>query len=178
MGLPTTTAEIRNPIGANMSFRRSVLELVGGFSESLGRVGATPRGCEETELSIRSAAALPGGRIMHEPGAVVGHHVPRSRAKWTYFRSRCWSEGLSKADVSRLSDPRRALDRELTYVTRTLPAAVVQHLVEAVRHREPVRAMRTVSICAGLAITSAGYLTGRLRAPDRMPGIARPGVAG
>lgn len=162
-GMPTTTAEIRNPIGANMSFRRSVLEAVGGFRESLGRVGGTPRGCEETEISIRAAAAFPQGRILYEPDAAVLHHVPASRARWAYFRRRCWSEGVSKADVSRLSDPRRALAAERTYVTRTLPAAFTHHLVDAARRRESARAMKAVTICVGLVITTAGYVTGHVR---------------
>ena len=65
-GLPMTRAEIRNPIGANMAFRRSVLEGVGGFTDGIGRVGRTPLGCEETELSIRARAAT-GGRIVQIP---------------------------------------------------------------------------------------------------------------
>ena len=162
VGLPTTTAEIRNPIGANMSFRRSVLEAVGGFSVSLGRVGSVPRGCEETEVSIRSAAAFPHGRILHEPSAVVRHHVPMSRAHWAYFRRRCWSEGRSKADLSRLTDPRRALDRERSYVTRTLPAALRRDVGAAGRAREAAYLLRVAAVGGGVAITVAGYVTGQV----------------
>ncbi len=163
-GLPTGTAEIRNPIGANMSFRRSVLEAVGGFAHTLGRVGVTPRGCEETELSIRAARAFPGSRILHEPRAVVRHLVPAHRARWAYFRRRCWSEGLSKADVSRLSDPRSALASERSYVTRTLASAVRRNLGQAGRQRELAPLGRSLSICAGLLITTAGYVRGRTAA--------------
>lgn len=124
VGQPTQEAEIRNPIGANMSFRQSVLVEVGGFSDSLGRVGATPSGCEETELSIRAAVACPGRKIVYEPEAVVLHHVPVSRSSWAYFRCRCWREGLSKAEASRLSDPRRALAAERSYVVRVLPIGI------------------------------------------------------
>ena len=163
VGQPTVTAEVRNPIGANMSFRRPLLMEVGGFASSLGRVGTTPRGCEETELSIRVAAAVPHGRILHEPSAVVHHHVPASRGRWSYFRRRCWSEGRSKADVSRLSDPRRALAAERTYVTQALPAGVRRNTAAAARRHESAALMKALTICAGLAITTAGYLTGQLR---------------
>jgi glucosyl-dolichyl phosphate glucuronosyltransferase len=85
-----------------MSFRREVFELVGGFTEWLGRLGARPLGCEETELAIRIRQRRPEARLLYDPAAVVHHHVPRQRARWRYFRSRCYAEGLSKAAVSRL----------------------------------------------------------------------------
>ena len=58
----------------------------------------------------------------HARAPVVVHHlVPPERARWRYFRQRCWSEGLSKAEVARLAGPRRALQSENQYVTRTIP---------------------------------------------------------
>ena len=46
-------ADIRNPLGCNMAFRRAALAAVDGFREDVGRVGGRPLGCEETELCIR-----------------------------------------------------------------------------------------------------------------------------
>jgi glucosyl-dolichyl phosphate glucuronosyltransferase len=163
VGQPTQEAEIRNPIGANMSFRRSVLVDVGGFSDSLGRVGATPSGCEETELSIRAAAARPGRKIVYEPEAVVLHHVPVSRTNWAYFRSRCWREGVSKADVTRLSDPRRALAAERSYSAKVLPAGLRHNAGDALRRLEVAPLMRAATICIGFILTTAGYAAGRAR---------------
>jgi cellulose synthase/poly-beta-1,6-N-acetylglucosamine synthase-like glycosyltransferase len=54
-GQPEQIAVVRNLIGCNMSFRRALLDQVGGFRETLGRDGADARGCEETELCIRAA---------------------------------------------------------------------------------------------------------------------------
>ena len=59
-GLPVDAAPVRNPIGANMSFRRDMVVEIGGFSPGLGRIGSVPLGCEETELSLRLAASDPG----------------------------------------------------------------------------------------------------------------------
>lgn len=160
-GQPTTATPIRNPIGANMSFRRPVLTSVGGFARSLGRVGTSPVGCEETELSIRAATAYPQGRIMHEPGAAVRHHVPEARATWTYFRRRCWAEGRSKAQVRRLTSAQKALAAERVYVRRVLPEGVRRNLAEARRTRSWGLVLRASAICAGLAITVAGFLLGQ-----------------
>ena len=92
-GQPERTAPVRNPIGANMSFRREPVLAVGGFRVEVGRVGADALGGEETELSIRLAQHYPGTRILHEPAAVVHHHVPADRGRWAYYRRRCWAEG-------------------------------------------------------------------------------------
>lgn len=161
-GQPPATAPVRNPIGANMSFRQPVIEAVGGFSQSLGRVGTSPVGCEETELSIRMAAAYPDGRILHEPGAAVRHHVPAMRGSWSYFRRRCWAEGRSKARVSRLTSTGVALASERVYVRRILSDGVRRNLAEARRTRDVGYLLRACAICAGLAITTAGFCAGQL----------------
>jgi GT2 family glycosyltransferase len=161
-GLPQDTAEVRNPIGASMAFRRAELDAVGGFSTAVGRVGTTPLGCEETELSIRLAHHLPGSRILYEPRAVVHHHVAEERARWSYFRRRCWSEGLSKALVAGLADPRRALSAERRYAARVLPAGMARDLGAAVRTRDGWRLASAATSGTGLAITALGYAAGRL----------------
>jgi hypothetical protein len=152
---------VRNPIGANMSFRRHAILAAGGFSTDVGRVGTRPMGCEETELSIRMTRLDPGSSIVLEPRAAVRHHVPRDRSRWTYFRRRCWAEGLSKASVSRLTDPRSALSSERSYTLRTLPRGAARGLADSVRRREPGGIGRTVAIGAGLTITAAGYAVGK-----------------
>jgi GT2 family glycosyltransferase len=172
-GLPTGRATVRNPIGANMSFRTAPLRAAGGFAASIGRIGTRPLGCEETEAAIRLARLHPQSRVLFEPAAVVHHHVPADRGRWAYFRSRCWSEGLSKAMVARVSDPRRALSAERRYVSRVLPRAVLRGLSESVTRARPVAAARAFAVVAGLILTTAGYLTGRLR-PERPAPTAAP----
>lgn len=164
-GMPDATAEVRNPIGASMAFRRTPLLDLGGFSSTVGRVGTTPVGCEETELSIRLAAHLPGARILYEPRSVVNHHVGAQRTQWAYFRRRCWAEGLSKAKVAQLSDPRRALAAERRYAARVLPSGVARDVRGAVRARDLAPLARAGVSIAGLALTSAGYAIGQLTRP-------------
>jgi GT2 family glycosyltransferase len=161
-GLPSSLAEIRNPIGANMAFRRTVLERVGGFTDGIGRVGRTPLGCEETELSIRARAAT-GGRIVQMPDAKVEHRVSPDRTRWRYFRRRCWAEGLSKAVVSRSVGSNAALERERTYVMVTLPTGVWLGLTDAF-HGDRSGVARSGAIVIGLMITAAGYVRGVLSA--------------
>jgi GT2 family glycosyltransferase len=162
-GMPTTTSRVRNLIGANMSVRRDLFEAVGGFRTDVGRVGTRPVGCEETELCIRAARNMPGTRMVFAPAARVRHHVTDERAGWRYFRDRCWSEGLSKAVVTRHAGRADGLSSERRYVTSTLPRGVARALRDAVSRRDTGGIARAAAIVAGLTITTAGYAAGTVR---------------
>jgi GT2 family glycosyltransferase len=157
-GLPDHLADIRNPIGANMAFRREVIEKAGGFTDGIGRVGRTPLGCEETELSIRAARVTPG-RIVQQGTASVDHLVTADRLRFRYFLHRCWAEGISKAIVSRLAGSGSALSSERRYTTRTLPAGFALGLRDGITGK-PAGLGRAGAIALGLAVTVAGYLRG------------------
>lgn len=161
-GLPDHTAPVRNMIGSNMSFRRAVFAEIGDFDTSVGRVGANPVGCEETELCIRAAARWPATRIVYEPRARVRHTVPASRGSLRYFRSRCFAEGRSKARVTRLSGATAGLASERRYTARVLPRGVAERVGQAARDRRlaPLRAAAAIPV--GLAFTVAGYAYGLL----------------
>jgi glycosyltransferase involved in cell wall biosynthesis len=160
VGLPTGVAEIRNPIGANMAFRRELLRDAGGFLVGMGRVGTVPLGCEETELAIR-IRRMTGGVVLHVPAARVSHRVTASRVTWRYFLSRCWSEGLSKALVARQAGPDVALASERAYAARTLPLGLARALRDVARG-DAGGLGRAAAIAAGLIVTTTGYVRGRL----------------
>jgi GT2 family glycosyltransferase len=159
-GLPVDAAPVRNPIGANMSFRRDVVVEIGGFSPGLGRIGSVPLGCEETELSLR-LAAHDRGMLMYEPAAEVVHHVPATRSTWGYFRTRCYSEGLSKAQVRALAGAGPALRSERSYLAGAVPRGVGEAVLRGVRER-PGRALAAPAVMGGVAATVAGYVVGHL----------------
>jgi glycosyltransferase involved in cell wall biosynthesis len=160
-GLPTVPAPVRNPIGANMSFRRSILAGIDGFKDGIGRVQRTPLGCEETELAIRLTRARPGAIVLHVPAARVEHAVPRERASWSYFRSRCWAEGISKARVTDQIGVDAGLASERAYALRVLPSGVLRGLTDGVRG-DRAGYLRAGAIVGGFLATAAGYLRGRL----------------
>jgi GT2 family glycosyltransferase len=160
-GMPKVASEVRNVIGANMSFRLEVLQLVGGFNVALGRQGSTPLGCEETEICIRSTMSAPGARIVYEPKALVHHHVPKERGTVGYMLSRSWSEGISKAQVSDLVGHKRALGPERRYVRSVLPRAVFSGIRDFGRGGGFGGLARAGTVVAVLACTSAGYVRGR-----------------
>lgn len=154
IGQPSEPADVRNFIGANMSYRRRAFETAGTFTHGIGRVGTTPLGCEETEFGIRLRSVIPGARSRFLPSARVSHFVGPSRATVTYYLRRCYSEGLSKAIVARLSSTDAALESERSYVSKTLPAGIAANL----RGRNGKGGWRRSGmIVAGLLTTTAGY---------------------
>lgn len=163
-GLPGTRGEVRNPIGANMAFRREVFTDIGGFHASVGRIGTLPAGCEETELCIRLRQHWPDAAILYEPRAVVRHRVPRQRMTWRYFRSRCYAEGRSKAIVARLVGAGDGLSAERPYTLKVLPSGALRAIAFGIRHADIRSGARALAIGAGLAMTCLGYLRGLLAA--------------
>ena len=164
LGMPEAAGAVRNMIGANMSLRRSVFAQVGGFAHELGHKGAVPFGCEETELCIRAQQAMPEGSIRYEPSARVHHWVSDERARFAYFRERCFAEGGGKALMTSLVGTEDGLSSERDYALRVLPAGVLRGAWSAGRDRDPAGLMRAAAIVAGLALVGSGYLRGRLAA--------------
>jgi GT2 family glycosyltransferase len=153
-GMPESPASVRNLIGCNMSYRREVFETLGGF-----RLGY---GCDETEFCIRVRRRWPDRMLRYVPAAKVSHLVPASRARWSHFRSRCYFEGGSKAVVAWLLGAEAGLASERAHALRELPAGVLRGLGDAALRGDAAGLARSGAIVAGLAITTAGYVRGRL----------------
>jgi glycosyltransferase involved in cell wall biosynthesis len=158
-GQPTRLAQVRNPIGCNMSLRRSLVDKVGGFRSEVGRVGATPVGCEETELFIRVRAHEASNQVLFDPDIRVKHHVSEDRTTLRYFVRRCYHEGLSKAVVTELAGAADGLSSERSYVSRVLPTAVVRELMSMTWDG----LTRAAVICLGLAATTIGFVRAKFR---------------
>lgn len=160
-GMPDIDTDIRNPIGANMSVRREVFDVVGNFHSDIERIG--PRhagGCEETELCIRARQYWPLGKFLYRSQASVSHRVPKERTSWRYFCSRCYTEGLSKSVMTRYTGMKDGLSSERTYALQTLPRGVMRGLKDTVFHADLTGLTRAATIIIGLFITTAGYLVG------------------
>lgn len=159
-GMPQETEAVRNLVGANMSFRREALVEAGGFRHELGRVGKIPAGCEETDLCIRIGQRHPEAEILYDPAAVVDHHVPAERGRFSYFSSRCRGEGRSKSILTALVGGDSGLEAERSYVRRTLPLGVLHGLRDLLRG-DGGGFERAGVIVYGLAATTSGFLGAR-----------------
>jgi GT2 family glycosyltransferase len=161
-GLPTHPAALRNLLGANMSFRRDALAAAGGFSEKMARRGATPLGVDDTELCIRLRRRLPGSVLVYAPEARARHHVPAARATWSYFWRRCLAEGRAKAALTAVSGVGESLSSERSHALRVLPVGMARGVRATATGGDRAGILRSLAILAGLLVTSAGYVLGRL----------------
>jgi glycosyltransferase involved in cell wall biosynthesis len=109
------------PFGANMGFRRSVFDRLGGFDPQLGRKGSATIGGEEWDLFTRLIAS--GGKVMYFPAARVHHKVPGNRATKAYFRRWRYEESRNQAVVYGFDGDRLILGVPAYIFKQTLNAA-------------------------------------------------------
>jgi glycosyltransferase involved in cell wall biosynthesis len=154
LGMPEQAQDVRNLFGCNMSFRRDLLDELGGF-----RLGY---GCDETELCIRIRQRWPEMKLLYTPEAKVFHQVPASRVRVRRFLSRCYFEGGSKAVVTRLVGTGVGLASEYRYTVRVLPAGVLRGLRDFLRGGDLNGLARAAAILVGLTTTTTGYVVGKV----------------
>lgn len=155
-GLPTEQAAVRNVWSENMAVRKSAFDAVGGFRHGFGKVGSTSRP-EDTDLCIRIGASAPQSWWTYVPTAIVDHVVPRERSTFAFFLRRSYWEGAGKVELSAHLGEERNLDDERSYLTRTLPHAVLRDLASG-------EFTRACAILAGVAVAAAGGAVSLARA--------------
>jgi glucosyl-dolichyl phosphate glucuronosyltransferase len=168
---------VRNVLGGNASFRREAFEITGGFHTGIGRTHHKnrPLGCEETEFCIRLGQRSPGAVMLFEDRAVIWHRVPAERARFRYFRTRCFAEGLSKALVARSVGSGDGLANERAHALKTLPRGVMRGVGDTFRG-DPSGLGRAGAITVGLGYTAWGYAVGTIS--TRRAGTAARAPAG
>ena len=80
--------------GANFAIRKSTLIELGGFHPD-GVPWKLRRYRGDGETAVSAAAREAGLKAMYHPGALVHHHVPRSRMTVDYFKRRAFLQGIS-----------------------------------------------------------------------------------
>ena len=192
-GLPERLGPVRNPIGANMAVRASILEEVDGFREGSGEdaprelrargmVRAAGNLPDDTDFAIRIKQRHPDAVWLHQPEARVLHTVTAERSSLGYFLRRCYEEGIGKANLSRYVGPQDGLSSERRHLAAILPRGVVHELGRALKG-EPSGAARASAIVLGLLASAIGFgvasLSGRKRSTrpqlETMSGGALPG---
>ncbi|MGA9789105.1 MAG: glycosyltransferase family A protein [Terriglobales bacterium] len=119
------------PYGANMAFRKAMLEKYGGFRADLGPKPGSEIRNEDTEFGRRLIAA--GERLRYEPAAIVYHPVVENRVRKDYFLSWCFDHGRAvvrewPSGTYVFGIPRRALTF-FKFVGTFLPVRIIQWAV-------------------------------------------------
>lgn len=160
--LPLKRAEVRNPHGHNMCFRRREVLAAGGFGGYIGAIGEARRDSEEAELCLRLSAHYPNGVIIYEPKAAILHKAPAGRSRWSYLIRRSYQQGVSKALLQRIAPANkgRPLSTETAYLRHLLFRAIPSRLM---RFWQPAALAQTAAIVLCIAAVGMGYLVGRWR---------------
>jgi glycosyltransferase involved in cell wall biosynthesis len=162
-GLPARVAPIRNPISANMSVGRDAFLSVDGFRAGFGKKGAKG-GSDETELCIRISLANPSLQWLYWPTAKVYHQVPAERTSLRYFVSRCYQEGVVKAELTPIAGGATALSSERAYLVRVLPIGFASKLWSGLIRRDLDSFAQAGVLLIGLLATMVGFARGVLAA--------------
>jgi glucosyl-dolichyl phosphate glucuronosyltransferase len=177
-GLPDRLAPVRNPIGANMAVRASVLAEVSGFRE--GDAGDAPRELrargvvraagnlpDDTDFAIRVKQCRPEAVWLYQPEATVLHTVTAERASLGYYLRRCYEEGVGKANLSRYVGSEEGLSSERRHLLVVLPRGVAVGLGQMLKG-DLSGGARAAAIVVGLAASATGFLVASLS------GLSRP----
>jgi glycosyltransferase involved in cell wall biosynthesis len=159
-GQSSETSRLRNVFGGCACFRTALLQNLGGFSSSLGRMATGAGGAEETDLCLRAAAQTPGGYFKFDPEAVIHHRVPASRATVRYVLRRSWFEGRSKATMAALHHGEGVLGAERSYVMRQIPRALATNAAGIARMR-PHALRRFAALTGSVLSASTAFVLAR-----------------
>src|ERR1022692_2910808 len=157
-GMPNRAEPVRNVWSNNMAIRREIFDLVGGFRDGFGKVGARSRP-EDTDLCLRVIEKQGGGIWIYEPAGVAGHRVPMERATVRYFIYRCFNEGWGKAALAALNGMGKSMSTERRYTRFVLPAALARGMRQASRG-DISGCFRSFAIVAGFTVAAIGFLVG------------------
>ncbi len=173
-GLPVSTDQrVRNVIGCNMAFRKSVFDGVGYFRNSLGRVGKTTGQAEETDLCLRIARSIPWAIIRYEPRATVYHDVAINRTTLQFLLVRSYNEGYWKGHLRRLQDG--AANGVLSSESHYLRHLLVDFFPTRLSHMNRVQNLAQLA-ATSLSVTAVGvgYLAATLLPGGSNRQAARP----
>jgi GT2 family glycosyltransferase len=156
-------SETRNVWGANMAFKRSVLERIGGFSSRMGGIHGKRLHGEENELSLRLKRASPGG-IIFSPSMRVEHCISRQRLNIRMITRSSYDMGRTRLVYS---GNKQLLDEEMNVVRRIVENGIGKSLLTL-----PIRPKKSISIFSLAVIVllfgALGYMNGSSR---RSPGL-------
>lgn len=93
--------------GTNISFRRSALAAVHGFSSGLGRARSGHALLSNEEVEVIAKLRERGGQLIYDPEVTVGHLVDAGRLTQPWFRRRAAWQAASDY----MLDPQRCFER-------------------------------------------------------------------
>jgi glycosyltransferase involved in cell wall biosynthesis len=104
--------QVRLPIGCCFIVKRSLLEEMGGFNPTVGRMGEKMFAGEETLIALKALDS--SGTLVYLPNVYVDHMIEPTWVDPQFMLNKTWCYGISDWKVQRLSH------KGLLYVSRYL----------------------------------------------------------
>lgn len=148
------TASLPPPFGANMAFRREVIQKLGGFNTSRGRQGNVLAGGEDSELFERIISA--GLKAVFLGQSRVHHKVESFRLTKRYFRRWRFQSSRNIAQSKDMTGERRLFNIPL-YMFPQLLRAVLRTLWGYVSQPADEAFHREIMVCHFLGMMQGLY---------------------
>jgi glucosyl-dolichyl phosphate glucuronosyltransferase len=138
--------------GANYAIRRHVLLDIGGFSEKLGRVGASLISGDDCLVTERVIQMGLGAGF--DPAFKVYHKISRERLKLSWILRRTFWEGVSEIRVFRSRDLPFPAHLRPIKMFASLPVLLLLSIVRFQNHDYKIRLAMCIGACACLLTSS------------------------
>lgn len=153
--------EVRNTYGSNISFRRDVLESLGGFDPNVGRRGDLEIQGHESELGTRLRQEFDRG-VVYNPDAKVAHKIFGYRTNRRWIAKRAFWQGYSKRALQSLL-PEATGDEETDFLKLLLFSSIPNRLRGLVMEPSVAKVEQLVWVVALTVLVGVGYLYGSVK---------------
>ena len=160
-GFAEAGEEVRNTYGSNISFRREVIEELGGFDPNVGRKGDAEIQGHESELGTRLRDQF-GRGVVYNPDAVVAHKVFDYRTEPLWLIKRSFWQGYSKRVLEKLL-PDAGTVEESDFLRYLLFQSLPGRLKRLVRNPSVARASQLVWLVLLTGLVGLGYVYGIIK---------------
>lgn len=114
---PEHGSTVRNTFGCNISYKKSILEKLGGFNEDLGKNEGFNLQGEEPEIGLRMQKMFGTGMYYNE-NAIVEHKVHSYQCNKKWLANRAFLQGISKAIIKEEVDAK--MSAEMSFLKSTI----------------------------------------------------------
>jgi glycosyltransferase involved in cell wall biosynthesis len=157
-GFAESGEEVRNTFGSNISFRREVIEALGGFDANVGRKGDAEIQAHESELGTRLRREF-GRGVIYNPDAKVAHKVFDYRTEPVWLTKRAFWQGYSKRALETLI-PDAESGEESDFLRFLLLDSIPMRLREVISRRSFTAVSQLVWLVLLTGLVGFGYLYG------------------
>lgn len=158
-GFPAGPGEVRNTFGSNLSFRRDVVQELGGYPTQDGERDSRFQ-AGETELCSRLHEEY-GRGVFYVPDAEVYHKIFEYRTDPVWLLKRAFWQGVSKRWMA-VKDA-ESVSNDRNYVTQLVTDFVPDRIKNLVTTPSKTKAAQLAFLIALFGVTGIGYLYGTVR---------------